>query len=224
MNKNILRSLIVFVLVISVVSASAETINKTESNKNHYALNNKVFINRMDILFSEHELIQIEKNDTNIVFSSQNENTNEVETEKKTEKTKNQKKHNKKTQNKKENKKDIYFELSEEERIIVECIVMGEAGNESYKGQVLVAQCILNACIKDNLKPSVVRNKYKYSGWKTNPNDSVKKAVKEVFDNGYKVTNEFILYFYAPKYCTSNWHESQRYVLTEGGHRFFAEN
>lgn len=115
------------------------------------------------------------------------------------------------------------FYLSDYERRVVECMVMGESGNQPYDGQVLVAQCILNACLKDNLQPSEVRTRYKYSGWHNNPSDSVKNAVSAVFDDGYKVTDEFILYFYAPKYCNSKWHESQRFVIEVGGHRFFAE-
>lgn len=116
-----------------------------------------------------------------------------------------------------------FFYLSDYERRVVECMVMGESGNQPYDGQVLVAQCILNACLKDGLQPSEVRTRYKYSGWHNNPSDSVKEAVSAVFDDGYKVTDEFILYFYAPKYCNSKWHESQRFVIEVGGHRFFAE-
>lgn len=115
------------------------------------------------------------------------------------------------------------FYLSDNERRVVEYIVMGEAGGESYKGQVLVAQCILNACLKDNIQPSKVRTKYQYSGWNKNPSKSVKKAVSAVFDNGYKVTNECVLYFYAPKHTKSKWHETQKFVCEVGGHRFFAE-
>ena len=95
--------------------------------------------------------------------------------------------------------------------------------SEPYDGQVAVAECILNACLKDGLQPSEVRTKYKYSGWNDEPSESVKKAVSAVFDDGYKITDEFILYFYAPKYTTSKWHESQDFVMEIGGHRFFAE-
>lgn len=116
----------------------------------------------------------------------------------------------------------VAYELSDYERHVVESMVMGEAEGESYNGKLLVAQCILNAAIKDNIPPSVVRTKYKYSGWNENPNDDVKNAVSEVFDYGYKVTEEPILYFYAPRWCTSAWHETQRHVITEGGHKFFA--
>lgn len=115
------------------------------------------------------------------------------------------------------------FYLSDYERQVVECVVMGESGNQPYEGQVLVAQCILNACLKDGLQPSNVRLKYQYSGWNSNPSQSVKNAVSAVFDDGYKETNECVLYFYAPEYCISNWHESQKFVCEVGGHRFFAQ-
>lgn len=115
------------------------------------------------------------------------------------------------------------FYLSDYERRIAECIVMGESGSETYGGQVLVAQCLLNACLKDGLQPSEARIKYKYSGWKDNPTDSVKNAVSAVFDDGYKIVKEPILYFYAPKYCKGSWHETQDFVIELGGHRFFAE-
>ena len=100
---------------------------------------------------------------------------------------------------------------------------MGESGSEPYEGQVLVAQCLLNACLKDGLQPSEVRTKYKYSGWNDNPTDSVKDVVSAVFDDGYKITDEYVLYFYAPKYSKGQWHETQRFVIELGGHRFFAE-
>ena len=114
------------------------------------------------------------------------------------------------------------FYLSDYERWVAECVVMGESGGESYDGQVLVAQCLLNGCIKEGLQPSEVRTKYQYSGWNENPTDNVKNAVKAVFDDGYKITDEFILYFYAPRYSKGKWHETQKFVIEEGNHRFFA--
>lgn len=115
------------------------------------------------------------------------------------------------------------FYLSDYERWVAECIVMGESGNQPYEGQVLVAQCILNACLKDRILPSTVRVRYKYSGWHESPTESVKQAVSAVFDEGYQVTNEPILYFYAPKYAKGTWHETQCHVVTVGGHKFFKE-
>lgn len=116
-----------------------------------------------------------------------------------------------------------HFKLSANERYIVECVVMGEARGESDNGKVLVAQCILNACVKDGIQPSEVRTKYQYAGFHPEPSEEVKAAVSAVFDYGYKITEEPILYFYAPRYCSGGFHETQCYVLTEGNHKFFKE-
>lgn len=116
-----------------------------------------------------------------------------------------------------------YFELSDEERAVAENIVMGEAGGESFEGQVLVAQCLVNAAIKDGLQPSEVRTKYKYSGWNDKPSYSVKAAVSLVFDHGEKFVEEPVTYFYAPARVDSDWHESLTFVTEVGGHRFFKE-
>ena len=122
-----------------------------------------------------------------------------------------------------EEKKEPVFYLSDYERQIAENIVMGESEGEPYDGQILVAQCILNACLKDGIQPSEVRYEYQYSGWNEEPSESVKNAVSDVFDNGYKVVDDYILYFYAPKRVNSRWHETQRFIIEVGGHKFFAE-
>lgn len=119
--------------------------------------------------------------------------------------------------------KEPYFYLSDEERSIVECMVMGESGGESYKGQILVAYCILNACERSDLRPSDVKRVYKYSGWNENVSESVKNAVESVFDDGHRPVDDKPIWFYAPKYAKSSFHESQRFIIEEGGHRFFGE-
>lgn len=116
----------------------------------------------------------------------------------------------------------VYFYLSDEEREVVENIVMGESGGEPYEGQLLVAQCIVNAAIKEGLQPSDIRTEYQYSGWNEQPSESVKLAVSAVFDNGEKVVEETVLYFYAPDKVESDWHESLTFVIEVGGHRFFS--
>ena len=70
----------------------------------------------------------------------------------------------------------VRYPLTDAERDVVERVVMAEAGGESFEGQMLVAQCILNAAEKRGVDPS--------------------EAVV---------------------------HESQIFVIEEGGHRFFAE-
>ena len=92
-----------------------------------------------------------------------------------------------------------------------------------------VAQCILNAMVKDNLSAREVQNRYQYSGWddqlmvvNLDAWIEVCEAVSRVFDDGERVTDEFILWFYAPGIVRSSWHETQKFVIEIGGHRFFA--
>lgn len=127
---------------------------------------------------------------------------------------------------------EYFFYLSDYERWLVESIVAGEAGIETYQGKVAVANCILNACLLENKRPEEIQTMYGYAGWKpieefeseclvaygnTNLADEVRDAVSQVFDNGEILNNE-ILWF-----CSgySSWHESQRFIFEIGNHRFF---
>lgn len=113
----------------------------------------------------------------------------------------------------------VRYPLTDAERDVVERVVMAEAGGESFEGQVLVAQCILNAAEKRGVEPSeavVLKSR-------PDPTQRVKDAVAAVFDRGETVVDEPILYFYNPALVTSDFHESQIFVIEEGGHRFFAE-
>ena len=115
------------------------------------------------------------------------------------------------------------YNLTDSERDLVERVVMAESGGESYEGQILVAQCILNACEIDGIRPSETVKKYVYAKGRPKPTDSVIKAVMAAFDRGETVTGEAILYFYAPKMVKSKFHESQRFVCQVGNHKFFAD-
>ena len=115
------------------------------------------------------------------------------------------------------------YALTAAERDTVERVVMAEAGAEPYEGQIAVAQCILNACERENMRPDEIVVEYQYTDVRPEPTDEVKAAVSAVFDNGETVTDAEILYFYAPALCESEWHETQEYVMTVGGHRFFEE-
>ena len=118
----------------------------------------------------------------------------------------------------------IRYALTAAERDTVERVVMAEAGAEPYEGQIAVAQCILNACERENMRPDEIVIKYQYTDMRPEPTDAVKAAVSAVFDYGETVTDREILYFYAPALVESEWHESQEYVMTVGGHRFFEED
>jgi spore germination cell wall hydrolase CwlJ-like protein len=105
----------------------------------------------------------------------------------------------------------------------LERVVMAEAGGEAYIGQIAVAQCILNVCERDDIRPGQAVVKYRYTKRRPAPSESVKRAVAAVFDDGEIVTEEPILFFYSPALCKSPWHESQIFVMEIGCHRFFAE-
>ena len=122
-----------------------------------------------------------------------------------------------------EEKTKACYELSEEERAIVESVVMAEAGAEPYIGKMAVAQCILDACKSEHERPAEIVKSFGYTEKRPEPNEDVKRAVSAVFDSGEVATDAEILYFYAPALVSSEWHESQTYVCTIGGHRFFGE-
>ena len=115
------------------------------------------------------------------------------------------------------------YPLTDSERDTVERVVMGEAGGESFEGQMLVAQCILNGSEKRGIQPSEAVEAYQYTKARPEPTQSVRDAVAAVFDKGETVTDEPVLYFYNPALVRSDFHESQIFVIEVGGHRFFAE-
>ena len=115
------------------------------------------------------------------------------------------------------------YSLTDEERAIVEAVVAAESASESFEGQVLVAQCILNSAEARDMRPDeIVLEKNQYATPRYDLRYMVEAAVSAVFDDGYTVTDEPIRFFYAPKYCNSAWHENNlTFVLEVGGHRFF---
>lgn len=115
------------------------------------------------------------------------------------------------------------YELTDTERLEIAQVVTAEAEGEPFAGKVAVAQCILQTCEDEALSPSEVLVRYSYSKRRPDPTEEALEAVEDVFDFGYVATSEPIKYFYAPALCESNWHESQVYVLTINGHKFFKE-
>ena len=120
------------------------------------------------------------------------------------------------------------FHLTEYETWFVECVVGGEAAGEPYKGKVAVAQCYFDAMLKDGLSATEVKSAYGYDGWNENLDkqdpkayDEVKNAVMDVFYGGKFVTEKPILFFYAPAYGRSEWHEAQEYWGSIANHKFF---
>ena len=120
-----------------------------------------------------------------------------------------------------------FFEISNQDRETIQYIVAGEAGYEPIKGKMAVAQTLLNAMKKDGCNAKQARKIYQYSGWKTNLNSEspemwaeVKEAVNRVFDDGEFVSENPILFFYAPKYSSGKFHRTLPHDQVIGGHSF----
>lgn len=120
-----------------------------------------------------------------------------------------------------------FFEISNQDRETIQYIVAGEAGYEPIKGKMAVAQTLLNAMKKDGCNAKQIRKLYQYSGWKTNLNiespenwAEVKEAVDRIFDNGEFVSENPILFFYAPKYSSGKFHRTLPHDQVIGGHSF----
>lgn len=115
------------------------------------------------------------------------------------------------------------YALTDAERLEIAQVITAEAEGEPFAGKVAVAQCILQTCEDDGIRPSEVLAKYSYSKRRPDPTEEALEAVEAVFDFGIVATSEPIKYFYAPALCQSDWHESQVYVLTINNHKFFKE-
>lgn len=116
-----------------------------------------------------------------------------------------------------------YYPLVEDERQLLEQIVMAEAGNQGLTGQMLVAQCILTACLDDDIRPEEAIERYQYTKPHSEPTVETREAVAAVFDRGELPSTEPIKYFYSPKYCDGHWHETQVFVMEYRDHKFFRE-
>jgi hypothetical protein len=113
-------------------------------------------------------------------------------------------------------------DLSDADRIRVECVVMCEAGGEGEKGQMMVAQCILDGMERFGYSVEEYISQYKVMTTSySNVTDEVRESVSKVFDDGQRVTDKKADLWYNPAITASYWHEAQQYVITVGSHRFF---
>ena len=101
-------------------------------------------------------------------------------------------------------------------------IVMGEAGGEGFEGCCLVAQCLKDSMVFLNYNSiAEVQKKCRYDGFREEYSQTAKDAVEYIFDQNRSAVAHRILFFYATDLCTSEWHESQLYVLTRRNSKFF---
>lgn len=113
------------------------------------------------------------------------------------------------------------YELTEEERELVERVVMHEAGwCPDYRLLILTAQCFRNACELNGWTPSEVHKKCGYVAMSyTNPR--AVKAVQDVFDEGVQCVPEKIFCFYNRNLVYSAEHEKNKLAIEIDGNRFF---
>ena len=119
-----------------------------------------------------------------------------------------------------ENYKGVKYELTDEERSLLENIVEGEFGGD-YKGAVFIAQCLRDA-ITYKYTSSILALPYEmgydgYSAGRTSSSSYTKKAVSYVFDQGGSAVQHRILVMYNPTMCSSAWHESQKLIYDYPG-------
>lgn len=118
--------------------------------------------------------------------------------------------------------RDSGKELTDEERMAIERIVMCEAGGEGEKGQMMVAQCILEGMLRYDFTVDQYIKYYKVMSTSySNVTDEVRNSVSRVFDNGERAIEAKADLWYNPAITPSEWHEDQQYVTTIGSHRFF---
>jgi hypothetical protein len=117
-----------------------------------------------------------------------------------------------------------HMPLTGEELDLVERVVDAEAANQPYVGQMAVAQCILDRATRDGCSVTdIVLSPNQFAPpSKRDVTDSVKAAVRAVFHDGQRVSEEPIYFFYSTVGgFTSTMHESLTYVVTIDDHKFF---
>jgi len=113
--------------------------------------------------------------------------------------------------------------LSDEERKIVEQVVMAEAGGEPLEGQMAVAQTIRDRCIDRQQTPEqVCTAPNQYATTSIPATERVKDAVMFIFDFGHSVFDKPTFYFYQCEMIDQPSYLAQKTFRGQiGPHRFF---
>ena len=117
-------------------------------------------------------------------------------------------------------------ELTQDECDLLLNVILAECRGEEIMGQIAVAQCIRDMMEYTNASAIEVVQKYGYAtevkGQVSQQSlDIAGDVLTKVFVQGVRATPYRILFFYNPSKVTSEWHESQKYVMTIGNHKFF---
>lgn len=118
------------------------------------------------------------------------------------------------------------IELTQEECDMLVTVILAECRGEEFMGQIAVAQCIRDMMEYSGASAVDVINKYEYATKVLTPVSEetmniAKDVITKVFVQGVRATPYRILFFYNPDVVKSEWHESQKYVMTLGKHKFF---
>ena len=113
-----------------------------------------------------------------------------------------------------------YLSLSDYDRAKLERLVMGEAGSMGYEGCALVAQAIRDAMNLSNTSSidEIIEDYGYYGSTSIEPNEDVKAAVSYIFDENGSAVQHRVLCFYIG---SSEWHETQNFIIELDGVRFF---
>jgi hypothetical protein len=113
--------------------------------------------------------------------------------------------------------------LSDSDRGLLERLCMGEFATGGFVGAALVAQAVKDAiCFDGYTSVAAVIKECRYTGTtKVVANEDCKKAVEYIFDQNKDAVQHRIMYMYNPSLVQSAFHESQNYIMTYQGVRFF---
>ncbi len=113
--------------------------------------------------------------------------------------------------------------LTEEDRDLLERLCMGEFGSGGFLGASLIAQAVKNAmCFDGYTSVAQVIRECRYTGsTDIGTNDACRQAVRYIFDDNHDAVQHRIMYMYNPYMVQSAFHESQNFILSYGGVRFF---
>ena len=116
-----------------------------------------------------------------------------------------------------------HVSLTDEDRDLLERLCYGEFGSGGFVGASLIAQSVKDAMyyVGFTSVAQVIRE-YKYTGSTTSgKNQACQQAVKYVFDENHDAVQHRIMYMYNPYMVPSQFHESQKFILSYENVRFF---
>ena len=113
--------------------------------------------------------------------------------------------------------------LSDEDRDLLERLCYGEFGSGGFLGASLIAQCVKDAMCFEGYSPvAEVISGNRYDGsTDEGTSDECRQAVRYIFDENHDAVQHRILYMYNPYMVQSTFHESQNFILSYSGVRFF---